>query len=92
MDFYESNLCVTVKRHALTFMHWKYWCTGSQGPPGFGYGPSAVLVWLSWPVSSGQWFPTNGHCPGRDVKCVITKSPVDGVCSERHRICHILRV
>ena len=72
-------LYVTVKRHALTFMHRKYRCSGSQGPPGLGYGPLAVLVWLSgaskqsWVVSR-QWpLPRMWH------QMCHTESPVDDV-------------
>ena len=38
--------CVTVKRHALTFRHRRYRCTGSQGLPDLGYGPLIAVVWL----------------------------------------------
>ena len=32
----------------LTFVHRSARCTGSQGLPGLGYGPSVATVWLPW--------------------------------------------
>ena len=31
-------------REAMTFLHWKNWCTGCQGPLGSGYGPVNTVV------------------------------------------------
>ena len=40
-------MCNSVKG-TLTFVHWSTQCTGSQGPPGLGYGPPNAAVWLLW--------------------------------------------
>ena len=40
-----SHMCNGENR-TLTFVHRSHWCTGSQGPPGLGYGPPKAIVWL----------------------------------------------
>ena len=51
--------CHRVCGYALTFMHQKYQCTGSQGPPSLGYGPVITVVWLLWDgkASAGGFLP-----------------------------------
>ena len=40
-----------VLREPFTFMHRRTRCTGSQGPPGLGYGPPKDVV---WPLGAGK--------------------------------------
>ena len=62
---------VMVKWYALTFMHWEYWCSGSQGPPALVTALICLQFGCNGLVSHHWWFPANGHCLGHDIKCVI---------------------
>ena len=45
-----SHMC-NGEKGILTFVHWSNRCTGSQGPPGLGYGPQKAIV---WPPQAGK--------------------------------------
>ena len=69
----------------LTFMHRSIQCTGSQGPPGLGYGPPNAVVWLllagkaiaggllptavSWDVTSYVSYRISGRW---HIQCYVT--------------------
>ena len=69
------------KGYALTFMHWKYQCTGSQGSPGLGYSPLTAAVWL---LQAGKQLPVVScrlPLPGMWRHMCHTKFLVDGIFS-----------
>ena len=55
-EFHFNDLLLHMSRwkgNTLTFVHKRYWCTGSQGPPGLGYCLLTAAVWLL--QASHQW-------------------------------------
>ena len=56
-----------VKWYALTFVHWKYWCSSNQGHwPWLRPLLDSGLAVMGQKASVGSFPPS--HCPGRDVK------------------------
>ena len=45
-DTYYFYAMCNGEKGTLTFVHRSHRCTGSQGPPGLGYGPLNAAVWL----------------------------------------------
>ena len=59
------------EKETLTFVHWSHRCTGSQGPPGLGYGPPNAAV---WPLRAGKAI-ARGFLPmavARDVMSYVS--------------------